>query len=47
MPSVFSLVCLIFGVYTLNRQAIAEEQHLSHALPVEYREYSIKVRRWL
>ncbi len=47
MPSVFALVCLIIGLYTLNRQALEEEIHLSQKFPIEYAGYVAKVRRWV
>ncbi|WP_310733491.1 methyltransferase [Colwellia sp. BRX10-3] len=47
LPSVFTLVCLIIGLYTLHKQTLAEEDHLSTALPSEYKLYSTNVRRWL
>lgn len=46
MPSVFSLSCLIIGLYTLNRQTLEEEIHLSKKFPTAYAAYSSKVRRW-
>lgn len=47
MPSVFSLVCLTIGLYTLNRQTLEEEIHLSQKFPIEYAAYVAKVRRWV
>jgi len=47
LPSVFSGVCLLVGWYTLHRQVIAEETHLSHCFPAEYARYRGRVRRWL
>ncbi len=47
MPSVFSLVCLTIGLYTLNSQALEEEIHLSQKYPIEYAAYVAKVRRWV
>ncbi len=47
LPSVFSLLCLIIGLYTLQRQVLAEEVHLSNKLPEEYSDYCANVRRWL
>lgn len=46
IPSIFSLVCLIIGLYTLRSQALEEELHLSQKFPVAYAAYSSKVRRW-
>jgi protein-S-isoprenylcysteine O-methyltransferase Ste14 len=47
LPSVFTLVCLIIGLYTLYKQTIAEESHLSAVFPSEYTHYTANVRRWL
>ncbi len=46
IPSIFSLLCLIIGLYTLRSQALEEELHLSRKFPVAYAAYSAKVRRW-
>ena len=47
LPSIFSLVCLVIGIYTLNSQALAEEKHLLSVYPKEYKHYSSRVRRWI
>jgi len=47
MPSVFSGICLIVGLYTLYSQTMAEEAHLLKLFPQEYRHYMSQVRRWL
>lgn len=47
VPSVFTLVCLIVGLYTLRCQALEEEKHLNQVLPVEYKSYSEQVPRWI
>lgn len=47
LPSVFSLLCLLFGLVTLYRQALSEEQHLRQVLPEQYQTYCASVRRWL
>ncbi|WP_237444435.1 methyltransferase family protein [Sinobacterium norvegicum] len=47
MPSLFSLVCLMIGLYTLNSQALAEEKHLFILYPREYKDYCSHVRRWI
>jgi protein-S-isoprenylcysteine O-methyltransferase Ste14 len=47
LPSVFSLVCLTIGLYTLNSQALEEEIYLSQKFPIEYPTYTSKVRRWV
>ena len=47
MPSIFSLACLMIGLYTLNSQALAEEKHLLSLYPKEYKDYSYRVRRWI
>lgn len=47
LPSVFSAVCLLVGLYALRSQALAEEAHLANAFPGPYRHYRDHVRRWL
>ncbi len=47
LPSVFSITCLIVGLYTLQSQAMAEEAHLLKRFPKDYRHYMGHVRRWL
>ena len=47
MPSIFSLVCLVVGLYVLYRQTLAEEAHLMKLFPGDYRHYMGKVKRWL
>jgi len=47
LPSAFSLICLMVGLYTLNSQARAEERHLLEVFPAEYSHYSNNVRRWV
>jgi len=47
MPSVFSAVCLLFGLYTLRNQTLAEEAHLMRSFPEDYSHYRTHVRRWL
>ena len=47
LPSVFSAVCLIVGLYTLHNQTIAEEVHLLRLFPEDYRHYMNHVRRWI
>lgn len=47
LPSVFSLVCLCFGLLMLHRQVQAEEHHLSEQFPQAYEVYAARVRRWL
>ena len=47
MPSVFSCVCLLVGLYTLHSQALAEEAHLIKLFPEDYRYYMVHVKRWL
>lgn len=47
LPSIFSLVCLIIGLYTLHRQTLSEEKHLLQIFLVDYKKYKINVRRWL
>lgn len=47
LPSVFSLICLVIGLYTLDSQAKAEEKHLASVFPEDYAQYTNKVRRWI
>jgi protein-S-isoprenylcysteine O-methyltransferase Ste14 len=47
LPSVFSAVCLLVGLYTLHRQTLAEEGHLTKMFPRNYPLYKNDVRRWL
>ncbi|MFQ3235955.1 MAG: protein-S-isoprenylcysteine O-methyltransferase Ste14 [Paraglaciecola sp.] len=47
MPSVFSAVCLIIGLYALHSQTLAEEAHLMKLFPKDYRHYMGHARRWL
>lgn len=47
LPSFFSLLCLVIGLYTLNSQAKAEEKHLTRTFPTLYPQYTSQVRRWL
>ena len=47
LPSAFSLICLCFGLWTLFRQAHAEEKHLKRIFPNEYYIYATHVPRWL
>ncbi|MGL6261937.1 methyltransferase family protein [Vibrio sp. WXL210] len=47
LPSYFTLLCLLVGVFTLNSQAKVEERHLRALFPEQYTQYSSKVRRWV
>ncbi len=47
LPSIFSAVCLVVGLYTLHKQTLAEEDHLSKMFPRDYPLYKNDVRRWL
>lgn len=47
LPSVFSAVCLLVGLYALHSQTVAEEAHLLKSFPQDYRRYANQVRRWL
>lgn len=47
LPSIFSAVCLLVGMYALYSQALAEEAHLVQVFPHDYRRYMQRVRRWL
>lgn len=46
LPSIFTLACLVIGLYTLYRQTLCEEHHLASRLPDEYRVYAANTRRW-
>lgn len=45
LPSLFTLVCLIAGVWAMTRQAAEEEKRLSEE--PAYRAYSQRVGRWI
>lgn len=47
LPSLFSLVCLVVGVWVIRRQALAEEVALSVHYGEPYRQYRQRVPRWL
>jgi len=47
LPSVFSGICLLVGLYALHNQTLAEEAHLMNMFPKDYRHYLGHVRRWL
>ncbi|WP_144392586.1 methyltransferase family protein [Pleionea sediminis] len=47
IPSAFTLICLVFGIMTLQRQATAEEKHLLLKFPEEYSLYQSQTPRWL
>ena len=47
LPSVFSAVCLLVGLYTLYKQTLAEEAHLLSVFAEDYKHYRGRVRRWL
>ncbi|RJE75947.1 hypothetical protein BGP78_16535 [Pseudoalteromonas sp. MSK9-3] len=47
LPSVFTLICLVIGWFTLLRQTLSEEQHLLAAFPEDYTRYRLSVRRWI
>jgi len=47
LPSIFTLVCLIIGLYTLYKQTMVEEQHLVTIFQDNYKIYQSKVRRWV
>ncbi|ARD44753.1 isoprenylcysteine carboxylmethyltransferase family protein [Colwellia sp. PAMC 21821] len=47
LPSVFTLVCLLIGLYTLYKQTLAEERHLTEIFANKYKTYQTSVRRWL
>ena len=47
LPSLFTLVCLGIGLYTLDSQAREEEKHLSDKFLESYEQYAAKVNRWI
>lgn len=47
LPSIFSGVCLLIGLFALRRQVLAEEAHLLSKHPQDYAEYRRYARRWL
>jgi len=47
LPSVFTFVCLVIGLYTLHSQVLSEEKHLAEVYPNEYKNYTSQVRRWI
>ena len=47
LPSLFTLICLIVGLTALQRQVVAEEEHLADAFPVAYASYQMGVPRWI
>lgn len=47
LPSVFSLICLAIGWYTLYGQTVAEEKYLSQRFKDDYLTYTQAVRRWV
>jgi protein-S-isoprenylcysteine O-methyltransferase Ste14 len=47
LPSIFTLLCLVIGWFTLIRQTLSEEQHLLAAFPEDYKQYTLNVRRWI
>lgn len=47
LPSLFTLVCLMIGLYTLYKQTIVEEQHLAEIFQNNYKLYQSNVRRWI
>ena len=46
LPSVFSSVCLLVGIFTLHNQTLAEETYLGNMFPGDYKRYKAPVRRW-
>lgn len=46
LPSVFSLICLVVGVWVLRRQALSEEQALAEHYGEPYSRYRQQVPRW-
>lgn len=47
LPSVFSLICLVVGVWVIRRQALAEEAALAEHYGEPYSHYRQQVPRWL
>lgn len=47
LPSLFSLICLLAGLYTLNRQTLLEEDFLRTRYPTQYPSYQRMVPRWI
>lgn len=47
LPCVFSLVCLLIGLYALYRQITVEETHLAERFNNDYFKYKRNVPRWL
>ncbi|MGM0570034.1 methyltransferase family protein [Marinobacter sp.] len=47
LPSLFSLICLIVGVWVIRRQALAEEAALAELYGEPYTRYRQQVPRWL
>lgn len=47
LPSIFSGVCLLIGLYALHSQVMEEEAHLMKTFPEDYKYYKDHVRRWL
>lgn len=47
LPSLFSLVCLLVGVWVIRRQALAEEVALAELYGEPYTHYRNQVPRWL
>lgn len=47
LPSVFSLICLLVGVWVIRRQALEEEAALAEHYGEPYSHYRQQVPRWL
>ena len=47
LPSAFTLVCLIFGVWAVNAQVRIEESLLQKRFGSEYEMYRARTPRWL
>lgn len=47
LPSVFTLVCLVVGVWVMQNQVRLEEADLKHRLGDAYRAYQARTPRWL
>ncbi|NVK58174.1 MAG: isoprenylcysteine carboxylmethyltransferase family protein [Alteromonadaceae bacterium] len=47
LPSLFSLICLLVGLFALRKQALLEEQYLHNRYHEHYMHYRSLVPRWL
>ncbi|GAA5214897.1 methyltransferase family protein [Corallincola platygyrae] len=47
LPSIFTAVCLVVGLYALRSQTLEEETHLQARFKQDYLQYKSRVRRWV